>query len=496
MKKEILSILLPLVGNSVIAQQKPNIILLMTDQHRFDYLGAVNSDVITPNLDNLCREGYLFENGYSSSPSSTPARAGLLTGMAPWHHGLLGYSGRILENYKYEMPRMLSEAGYHTAAVGKMHWTPQRNMHGLDELYVDESGRVESPGFISDYRVWFSQVAPEMNPDSLGIGWNDHAAGIFPLSDTLHPTYWTAQKSIEVIEARDKNSPIFLKISFARPHSPYDPPQRYYDMYEERNQSKPAIGDWCGEFGKYKHSKDAAFGDYGDDYAVNSRNHYAASVTFIDEQIGRVIDKLKEEGLYENSIIIFVSDHGDMLGDHYHWRKTYPYEGSTHVPFIVKLPQNIKCKTKAGDNIEALAELRDVLPTFLDIAGVQIPKDMDGKSLLEPIVKGRKAEWREYLDLEHTECYRPNSSWVALTDSHTKYVWNYSMGTEELYDLDKDPYEKHCLTEDKNYAEIISVWRERMKSHLSERGEAFVKDNQLQILKGVLKSPYFKEYER
>lgn len=482
-------------GVSAFAEDRPNIILLMTDQQRFDYIGAVNSNVITPAIDGLCEDGYLFNNGYSTTPSSTPARAGLLTGMSPWHHGLLGYSSTTLVNYKYEMPRMLADEGYYTAAVGKMHWTPQRNHHGLHDLYVDESGRVESDGFISDYRLWFQEVAPGLNPDSLGIGWNDHAAGIFPLADTLHPTYWTGMKAIDVIDKRDKEKPLFLKVSFARPHSPYDPPKKYYDMYEDRDMDEPWIGDWCERFSKFAHSPSAAFGDYGSDYAVNSRNHYAASVTFIDEEMGKVIDKLKEEGLYDNSIIILVSDHGDMLGDHYHWRKTYPYEGSAHVPYIVKLPNSLKSKYRKGGNLDQVVELRDVLPTFLDAAGIEIPEDMDGGSIIS-ILQDKKAPWREYIDLEHYQCYEANSSWVALTDGKKKYVWNYSKGTEEFFDISKDPSELQNLISSSQYSAEIAMWRERMVDHLSERGEKFVKDGKLQKTSGVLKSPNFKEYVR
>lgn len=151
--------------------KKPHVILIMTDQHRGDALGCMgNSAVISPNLDRLAKEGTLFVNGYSASPSSTPARAGLLTGMSPWHHGMLGY-GRVAEKYTYEMPQMLRNLGYYTFGVGKMHWFPQKALHGFHTTLIDESGRVESKDFISDYREWFQLHAPGENPDLTGIGW-------------------------------------------------------------------------------------------------------------------------------------------------------------------------------------------------------------------------------------------------------------------------------------------------------------------------------------
>ena len=157
---------------------KPHIILIMTDQQRGDALGCMgNKAVISPNIDRLAQEGSLFVSGYSSAPSSTPGRAGLLTGMSPWHHGMLGY-GRMALKYRYEMPQMLRNLGYYTFGIGKMHWFPQKALHGFHATLIDESGRVESPDFISDYREWFQLRAPGKDPDLTGIGWNDHAAGV------------------------------------------------------------------------------------------------------------------------------------------------------------------------------------------------------------------------------------------------------------------------------------------------------------------------------
>ena len=148
------------------AQKHPHIILIMTDQQRADAIGCMGNDaVISPNLDALAAEGTLFMNGYSSCPSSTPARAGLLTGLSPWHHGLLGY-GKVSPEYKYEMPQMLKDAGYYTFGIGKMHWHPQRIKHGFEGTLLDESGRVEDENFTSDYRQWFQTKAPGKNPDA------------------------------------------------------------------------------------------------------------------------------------------------------------------------------------------------------------------------------------------------------------------------------------------------------------------------------------------
>ena len=349
------------------AQQKPHIILIMSDQHRADALGCMgNESVISPNIDQLSREGTLFCNGYSSTPSSTPARAGLLTGMSPWHHGMLGY-GRVAEEYKYEMPAMLTEQGYYTFGIGKMHWFPQKALHGFQGTLIDESGRAESKDFISDYRLWLQLQMPGGDPDLTGIGWNEHRAGIYKLPEELHPTAWTGKMACELIRNYDNEKPLFLKVSFARPHSPYDPPQRLLDEYSDKEIPAPYMGDWCDRYAALldpaKADKDAPFANFGTEYARNSRKYYYANVTFIDEEIGKIVQVLKDKGMYDNALICYVSDHGDMLGDHYHWRKTYPYEGSTHVPYIVKWPDSFG--VKKGAQIDEPVELRDFLPTFL-----------------------------------------------------------------------------------------------------------------------------------
>ncbi|MFR2068714.1 MAG: arylsulfatase [Bacteroides nordii] len=480
------------------AQQKPHIILIMADQHRSDALGCMgNPAVISPNIDKLSEEGTLFCNGYSSTPSSTPARAGLLTGMSPWRHGMLGY-GRVATQYKYEMPAMLREQHYYTFGIGKMHWSPQKSLHGFHGTLIDESGRAETKYFISDYRLWLQMQMPGVNPNLTGIGWNEHRAGTYKLPEELHPTAWTGKMACELIQNYNNEAPLFLKISFARPHSPYDPPQRLLDEYEDKEIPAPYIGDWCSKYAAQldpaKADKDAPFANFGAEYAKNSRKYYYANVTFIDEEIGKIVQALKDKGMYDNALICYISDHGDMLGDHYHWRKTYPYEGSTHVPYIVKWPESFGIKE--GIKVDEPVELRDLLPTFLEASGAQIPEEMDGLSLLALVDESRKHTWRQYIDLEHATCYTKENYWCALTDGKIKYVWNYYTGEEQLFDLTKDRGELRNLVSEKHYRKRLMNLREAMVEHLSERGEGFVKEGKLVVRKErLLYSPNYPKSE-
>lgn len=464
--------------------QSPHIILIMTDQQRGDALGCAGNDVvISPHIDELGTAGCIFTNAYTAAPSSTPARAGLLTGMSPWHHGLLGY-GQVAEHYKYEMPQMLKDLGYHTLGIGKMHWHPQNALHGFEATILDESGRVESPYFMSDYHKWFYQKALDLNPDSTGLGWNAHGAKSYALPEELHPTRWTGDQAVEAIRKYNSSQPLFLKVSFARPHSPYDPPQRFVDMYEEKNIPVPVVGDWCKACMpnlEPEKNPDAYMGNFGVEYACNSRKYYYASITFIDEQVGRIIEELKSKDMYDNALICFVSDHGDMLGDHYLWRKTYAYEGSSSIPFIVKLPRSMKKVKKGISKIEEPVELRDLLPTFLSINNSPIPKDMDGMSLL-PLLEGQnKVLWRKFIDIEHATAYWDNNYWCALTDGKIKYIWFFRTGEEQLFDLVKDPHELQNLAVEQSSEQTLKTMRRAMIEHLSERGEEWVKNGELVV---------------
>ena len=475
--------------------QKPNIIFIIADQHRADALGcAGNESIITPHIDQIAADGFLFSSAYSSTPSSTPARAGLLTGMSPWHHGMLGY-GKVAEHYAYELPQMLRDQGYWTLGIGKMHWDPQDALHGFHATILDESGRSETPYFMSDYRKWFATVAPGENPDLTGIGWNEHRASDYKLSENLHPTIWTGDIAVSTIQNYNVDKPLFLKVSFARPHSPYDPPQRILDQYKDIEMPKPFVGEWNRDFlpEVMDPTKDLSspFGNYGVEYAQNTRKHYYAAITFVDEQIGRIVQALKEKGMYENTIICFTSDHGDMMGDFNHWRKTYAYEGSAAIPFIVKYPRDQNMVCQPGETIDQPVELRDFLPTFLELADAAIPKDMDGASLVK-LVSEEKPGWRRWIDMEHATCYSADNYWCALTDGKLKYIWFLHSGKEQLFDLQKDPNELQDFVGNRKYKKQLKELRQAMVAHLRERGAEWVKDDKLVIRKKtMLYSPHY-----
>ena len=475
---------------------RPHLILLMTDQHRGDVLGVEGTwPVRTPHLDRIATEGLRFEHGYASVPSCTPSRAALLTGRAPWNHGLLGYS-RIPTRYPTELPRLFSDAGWQTHSIGKNHFFPQRNTHGWQTAELDESGRVEQEGFVSDYRQWFAQAAPEADPDATGIGFNDHRAGAFVLPEALHPTTWMGDRAEAFVERWDGQTPFLLKLSFARPHSPYDPPDRLLARYADAPVPAPASGAWSDElFGAITNESGftAARNHLPDETIVAARRAYCANVEFIDEQIGRLFASLEAADALDDCVIVFTADHGDMLGDHHLWRKTYAYEGSARIPMLVWWGERALAgrAPERGQVIATPVELRDVLPTLLDAAALPMPDDVDGGSLLSLALGDVK--WRPWLDLEHATCYWPGNVWTALTDGRWKYVFHALDGSEQLFDLEADPLEERDLAVDPEFGDQLMQWRRRMGEHLSERGPAWVDDDGLPVVRPhtILHSPNY-----
>ncbi len=466
-------------------RERLNLLFVMTDQHRGDCLGADGNRAIrTPNLDRLASEGARFRHAYSSTPTCTPARCALLTGLSPWHHGMLGY-GEIPRRFAYEKPRALREAGYSAASIGKNHFSPWRNGHGYEQLLLDEHG---AGGLVhekeamarrameerTDYEAWFYAKEPHRNPHATGLGWNDYAARPFALPESLHPTTWTGDMAVRYLETYQDQRPFYLKVSFIRPHSPYDPPERIWKMYEDAELPEAQVGKWAAKFEKPSSERpDIWHGKLDGKTVRNSRCGYYACITHVDEQIGRIVETLEKQKKLDETLIVFTSDHGDMTGDHNLWRKSYAYEASARVPMIVRLPG-----ASRGLVLDQPVELRDVFPTLLDGAGMSPSRQLDGESLLR-LVRNEKATWRPYIDLEHNICYSPVNNWNALTDGRMKYIFHALDGQEQLFDLVKDPHELRDLSGLGQMDGAMRLWRQRMLMHLDERGEPFVVNGRL-----------------
>ncbi|MGH9627077.1 MAG: sulfatase-like hydrolase/transferase, partial [Bryobacteraceae bacterium] len=339
------------------------------------------------------------------------------------------------------------------------------------------SGREQSVDFRSDYRSWFWSEAPGLDPDATGIGWNDYPAKAYVLPERLHPTAWTGDCAVRFLEDYNRPEPFFLKVSFARPHSPYDPPERFMRKYAEADLPKAEVGKWAQRHAQRNSSRNDIWrGDLGDAQVRESRQGYYGSVSFVDEQIGRVLEVLDRRGLLDETLIIYTSDHGDMTGDQNLWRKCYAYEPSARIPMMMRWPSGL-ITAERGQVMRQPVELRDILPTLLQAAGARAPQ-LDGQSLLS-LVQSKGADWRPYIDLEHDVCYSPEIHWSALTDGRAKYIFHARDGEEQFFDLEKDPHELIDLASLPEHQAEVGRWRSRLIEHLSERGKPFVVNGKL-----------------
>ncbi|GMV99426.1 MAG: choline-sulfatase [Candidatus Hydrogenedentota bacterium] len=471
----------------------PNVLFIMDDQHRGDCLGIDGHPCVkTPNMDRIGREGAYFRHGYSCTPTCTPARAALLTGLGPWRNGMLGFSA-VPNSYSFVMPQAMRDNGYYTTGIGKMHWTPQRQLYGFHKTILDESKRAQSPEFRSDYRAWLASVAPNADPDATGISYNDHRAAVYALPEEYHPTQWMGMTATNFIDQYDQPEPFFLKVSFARPHSPYDPPQRFWDLYKDAEIPPAAVGKWAERYvPQSANYPDIWHGDMGEELVRQARVGYYGNVSFVDEQIGRILEALEKRGMLEETLIIFTSDHGDMTGDHHMWRKSYAYEASARIPMLMRWPEGLVA-AKRGQVRDEPVELRDIFPTCLDAAGGEGLERLEGKSML-PLVEDKAPEWRKWIDLEHDICYDAKNHWSAVTDGSSKYIFHAIDGEEQLFDLTTDPNETKDLAGDPVHGVTLKTWRDRLIGHLSERGDAWVKYGQLVLRPESIKlSPNYPE---
>jgi len=463
-----------------------NILFMMDDQHRGDWIHAAGAKwMITPNLDHLAREGVLFRRGYSSTPSCLPARSALLTGMSPWGHGVIGYSP-IPERFTAEMPHLFTKAGYRTYAIGKNHFTPPRNSHGYQTVVLGEHGYFKrgdsSPD--DDYDQWFASQMPGRKPYGNYHSGNDQRGGMhYPYDERVHETRWIADQAIKFLETHPRNSPWFLKVSWLRPHAGLNAPKRWFDHYAGVEIPDPSIGDWARKWygdvsTSFQKAPEATRGVVPLEELRQTRRSYAAAISFVDEQMGRVLAALEKRGELENTLILFTSDHGDVMGDNLLYRKTYSVEVSVYVPMIIRWPAALGLEAERGQVRQELVELRDVLPTFLDAAGLPAPGAVEGKSMLD-ILRGKS--WRTMLDLEHASCYAPKDGWVALTDHRYKYVYYTITGAQQLFDLQNDPHELRDLAAEFGSATLVKSWRQKMIKHLSIRGEDWVRNGDLVV---------------
>ena len=448
-----------------------NILLIVCDEMRGDCLGvAGHPDVKTPYLDSLALGGLRFDNAYSACPSCIPARAALMTGMSQEHTGRVGYQDGIRWNYTNTLAGEMTKAGYQTQCIGKMHVHPLRNSLGFQNIelhdgylhYYRNSDKpyYENQKVADDYLWWLqNELGPNADITDTGIDCNSWLARPWIYEEKYHPTNWVTSRCLDFLRRRDRDKPFFLMASYVRPHAPFDAPKPFFDMYENADIHPPVIGDWEEELNENSRLLTSSEGCFDSDMRRRAMIGYYACISHLDNQIGKLLDGLIFENLLSNTLIIFVSDHGDLLFDHNMYRKSRPYEGSANVPLIIS---GAGLKKKGISH--SLVELRDIMPTVLSLANATIPDTVDGQDILSDNFQ------REYIHGEHSGGNIGNQ---FIVTGHDKYIWYMQSGKEHYFNLDKDPHELHNAINDSEYNDRISYLRSILINELKNRPEGY-----------------------
>jgi len=457
---------------------KPNILILMTDQQRFDSLSCYGAKAVkTPNLDRLAREGVLFEKCYSPCPVCTPSRASMLTGKSVPGHGVYKLHD-ILPDDEVLISKRLQKLGYETSLVGKLH---------VSGLWHEAAARHPNDGF--EHYHWC--IDPGLNFDSpynCFARWVEKKNSVFyerlkregkslhHFPAALHFSRWACETTIDLIGKRDKNRPFFILMSLFDPHDPYfDHPVEAADMVSVENIAEPqpvpddanmpeGIRREREKSRLIKKTSKTFRGSIGD-----LRKGYYASIAFLDQEIGKLLDRLDAEGLTENTLVIFVSDHGDMLWDRGLFSKgAFFYDASVRVPLLMRFPGRIG----PGTRVSAVVQQLDLAATVLTAAGFSredlkqtMPESMD---LLSLIRRGRNYEnYRDYAVCVYRNTgYGPGHKYFdppihATMFREARFKLNVYHGEAndkssagELYDMVNDPAEKNNLWNDVGYTEI------------------------------------------
>ncbi len=445
-----------------------NVVWFCTDQQRWDTIGALGNPYLrTPAMDRLAREGVAFTRAYTQSPVCTPSRACFLTGRYPRTTRMFYNGNDDCPKDEVLVTKYLADRGYACGLTGKLHLSSaqgrmeKRMDDGYSFLRWSHHPHDDWPDGVNHYQDWLKERGVDWKkayggrytsmaqwPPVENEGFSGKEVGI---EAKHHQTTWCVEEAMRFIEERkDSGAPWLISLNPFDPHPPLDPPQAYKDRLKVEDMPLPLWKE--GELDKkpphhrhdYIHggqngATDSIVGMSDEDKREKFRDYYA-QIELIDDQLGRLIDYLDETGLRDDTLILFMSDHGEMNGDHgLYWKGAYFYDARVRVPLIISCPKRIR----SGVVSDALVELVDLAPTILDIAGLEIPHYMQGKSLY-PLLKGETKTHKDSVYSEFYSCLGGCHEDLFATmyfDGRYKLVVFHGKEYGELYDTREDPHE-------------------------------------------------------
>jgi len=446
--------------------KKPNILMLFTDQQRFDTIHALGNPVIkTPAFDSLCAAGVAFTSAYSPSPVCVPARCSLIYGQYPMRTRCYDNSDKMPEDRRSFMD-VLTEAGYRTHGIGKCHYTPDKfALRGFQTREVQE----ECPARGSDdYMKFLEREGYGELFEPHGVrGEMYYVPQVSQLPPKLHPTQWVGDRSLAFIEAQKGSSqPWFLYSSYVHPHPPFAPPSPWHKLYRSFDMPLPNVPQDVEALHTHINRVQNRYKgrDHGIDTNLlrNMKAHYYACISFVDFQVGRILQALRQQGQLENTLVLLSADHGEHLGDYNCFGKRSMHDSCARVPLVISMPGRFE----GGVQCSQPASLIDVMPTILGAAGCDGGGlTLDGEDLHDAVRQksGRKAVYSQIST-------REDAIYTAVTD-RWKYAYSAPDNQEFLFDRVVDPLETRNRAGLPTTREIVKSLREQTTSFFAACGE-------------------------
>lgn len=419
--------------------QQPNVLLVTADHWAGSFFGIEgHPSLLTPTFDQIARNGVRFTQAYSECPVCIPARRSIMTGTSPRAHGDRVFSDRMRMPPWPTLAQTFRNAGYQAYAAGKMHVYPQRDRIGFDDIALNEEGRLQY-GTVDDYEMFLAERGHAGMQFAHGMNNNDYIHRAWHLPEECHVTNWTTREMVRFIKRRDPTRPALWYLSYCHPHPPLAPLAAYLDLYRDIEIDQPYCGDWARDVD----SLPAPLRDYRMNWAPmneaqirGARRAFYALCTHIDHQLRVVWGTLREEGLADNTIVLFTADHGDLLGNHGLWQKRWFYENSARIPMLL---MGVAGDERVGHHRvdDRLVGQQDVMPTLLDLAGIPVPEHVEGLSM---VGEAR----RDHLYGEVSEGLRATR---MVRDQRYKLIYYPAGNALQLFDMAEDPQELHDVSE-------------------------------------------------
>lgn len=433
-----------------------NVILMLADQLRADCLGCYgNNEVKTPNIDNLAANGTLFSQAFSQHPQCVPSRSSICTGRYPHNNGSLS-NHTAMSSCEYTIAEHFKDSGYTTYCAGKLHLYDEKEKAGYQYKMMcggQQSDAVTPEVLREDYKTWLKENGYwEKAKEAYAIHgtedyWANFRSNTNPIPSEAYFDSWVGDRALEFINRHksgvNKNKPFFMFIGFPNPHIPFDAPEPYASMYDPKSISIPetftiSLKNKPPQQELYKREgRRENFNNLSEDVLRRVIAYYYGSITLVDDQVGKVVEALKNNNMEEDTIVVFISDHGELLGHYGMLIKSvdkYPmlYDVGIHVPLIIRIPEG-----RRNNSINEMIELIDIYPTLAESCELEDNPWCQGYSQKESLLGG-KVKKRDFVFFE-------TGTVKGIRGEQYKLVYYPHQEYGELYDIVKDPLEKNNL---------------------------------------------------